>query len=105
MDCGNTKTPNMHCRLGSLTVAASFPRGVQCKFSIEEIPMGQYSYKKIFLKMNCDQFVTMRAAGTASLWWRSGGARQITDIVGLGCTFKCFFIYSYTVLCVYIPAL
>ena len=43
MDYGNTKTPSMHRRLGSATVAAVFPRGKQPGFPMEEIPLGQYN--------------------------------------------------------------
>ena len=39
----------MHRRLGSMTVAAGFPRRRQPKFPKREIPLGQYSWKK-FLK-------------------------------------------------------
>ena len=46
VDYGNTKTPSMHCRLGSKTVAAGFPWGKQPGFPMGEIPMGQYSWKK-----------------------------------------------------------
>ena len=46
MDYGNTKTPSMHSRLGSVTVAAGFPQGKQPKFPMGEIPLGQYSSKK-----------------------------------------------------------
>ena len=47
MDYGNTKTPSMHCRLGSMTVAAGFLQGRQPKFPMGEIPFGQYSCKKL----------------------------------------------------------
>ena len=49
MDCGNTKTPRMHGRLGSATLShLAFPGEWQPKFSMGEIPLGQYSRKKFF---------------------------------------------------------
>ena len=45
VDYGKPKTPSMHRRLGSMTVAAGFPWGKQPEFPIEEVPMGQYSCK------------------------------------------------------------
>ena len=50
MDYGNTKTPSMHSRLGSMTVAAGFPEGKQPELPMGEIPLGQYSCKNVFKK-------------------------------------------------------
>ena len=45
MDCGNARTPSIHHRLGSATVAADFPWGKQPEFPMGEIPLGQLSCK------------------------------------------------------------
>ena len=40
VDYGNGETPGMHCRLGSVTVAAGFPLGEQPDFPMGKIPNG-----------------------------------------------------------------
>ena len=42
MDYGNTETPSIHRRLGSVTVTAGFPLGKQAEFPVE-VPKGQYN--------------------------------------------------------------
>ena len=48
----------MHCRLGSMTIAAGFPHGKQPEFPMGEIPRGQYSCekKKVFETFFCCRF-------------------------------------------------
>ena len=46
MDYGNTETPSMHHRLGSMTVTTGFPWGKQLEFPMGEIRIGKYSCKK-----------------------------------------------------------
>ena len=46
VDYGHTETPSMHCRLGSMTVAAGFPREKQPRFFMGEIPVGNTVIKK-----------------------------------------------------------
>ena len=50
----------MHCRFGSMTVAAGFPRRKQPKLSMGEIPMGKYRCKKRKKKITCGQIKSVQ---------------------------------------------
>ena len=52
---GHTKTPSMHPRLGGTTLSQlAFP-GEATRISNGEIPLGQYSCKKIFSSLVCGE--------------------------------------------------
>ena len=78
----NTKTPCIHCRLGSMTVAAGFPWGKQPEFPMGEIQMGQYSWVVKNKTKQKNQWVLIKCqfSDSAQHWSKSQGLIELKTI-------------------------
>ena len=96
MDYGNAKTPSMHRRLGSATVAAAFPWRRQPKFLMEEIPLGQYSCKKSHTKTTTTTKINRNVQTTVPQAEQPQGASQQKQLE-LQCADKSLYSFSFVV--------
>ena len=82
VDYGNTKTPNMDHRLGSMTVAAGFLQGKQPEFTTGEIPRDNTVVKK--QKWQLPWFSTLMYTSLVWIVWNLlnvMGNKQIFSLV------------------------